>query len=93
MATPNDPTGQSNRKIAHATSGRAGAVIALCIWMGALALFEADDFAPVPQSVLVITVIFGGGWIGWRAATFFARRAHERRLAEDPAYRASWEEE
>ncbi|MGB0412597.1 MAG: hypothetical protein ACPGFA_13490 [Pikeienuella sp.] len=93
MTLPNDPTGQSNRKIAHATSGRAGAVIALGIWMAALTLFEASDFAPIPQSVLVITVIFGGGWLGWRAATFFARRAHERRLEQDAAYRAMWEDQ
>lgn len=93
MTKPSDPTGQSSRKIAHATSGRAGAVIAVCIWVAALALFEAEDFAPIPQSVLVIAVIIGGGWIGWRAATFFARRAHERRLIEDPAYRALWEDQ
>lgn len=93
MTLPNDPTGQSSRKIAHATSGRAGAMIALGIWLSALALFDAEDFAPIPHSVLVISVIFGGGWISWRAATYFARRAHERRLADEPEYRASWNDE
>lgn len=93
MTTPHDPTGQSSRKISHATSGRAGAAIALGIWLAALMLFDAEDFAPIPHSVLVISVIFGGGWISWRAATVFARRAHEKRLAQDPEYRASWNQE
>jgi hypothetical protein len=91
MTLPNDPTGQSSRKIAHATSGRAGAMIALSLWLSTLILFDAEDFAPIPQSVLVISVIFGGGWISWRAATYFARRAHERRMLKDPAYRDAWE--
>lgn len=90
MTLPNDPAGQSSRKIAHATSGRAGAVIALGLWLAALILFDAEDFAPIPHSVLVICAIFGGGWISWRAATYFARRAHLRRMDEDPEYRAEW---
>ena len=93
MTKPHDPTGQSGRKISHANSGRAGAAIALGLWLLALMLFDAEDFAPIPHSVLVITAIFGGGWISWRAATLFARRAHEKRLANDPAYRAAWTEE
>ena len=90
MTLPNDPAGQSTRKIAHATSGRAGAMIALALWLIALILFDGEDFAPIPHSVVIISAIFGGGWISWRAATFFARRAHERRMEKDPAYRAEW---
>ena len=93
MTSPHDPSAPQARKISNPTSGRAGAAIALAIWIGAIMLFEAEDFAPIPHSVLVIVTLFGGGWIGWQAATRFARRAHEKRLAEDPDYRASWDGE
>ena len=73
-----DPSQGEGRKIADRTAGRFGAVIALGIWMGALALFDAEDFAPIPRAVLVAAVIVGGGWIAWRAATEIARRRFER---------------
>ena len=75
------------------TQGAPGRRLLFGLWLLALMLFDAEDFAPIPHSVLVITAIFGGGWISWRAATLFARRAHEKRLANDPAYRAAWTEE
>lgn len=77
-----DPSGGEGRKIADRTAGRAGAAIALVIWLVAMAAFDADDFAPIPHVMLIISVIFGGGWIGWRAATFIARRRHEAQQSE-----------
>lgn len=81
MSKSFDPSGGEGRKISDRTAGRAGAVITMSIWFGCMVLFEAKDFSPIPHSVLVISVLFGGGFIGWRAATEIARRRFEKRQA------------
>lgn len=68
------------RRIADRTAGRAGALVALGVWLAALVIFDAETFAPIPPLALTLFVLAFGGWLGWRVATVIARRRAAERL-------------